>query len=325
VRANGPFSANGDAAGGRVAVAFNPAAQAAVAKPRVLFSVSRGLATIADSWYDMGTLYFPDASVLDPTWLPHTGQVWMATNAWSVGSLSVVGLVRLTPDDFRLTVSNDLVVSGAAARLELGGNQVVTNIGVGLNYLMSGTNGPRVTVGGNLTLTNGGTLLVFAGMTNAATTNWGALVDVAGDVNFGNASWIYPYSHPTNGGSVQFRMRNLTCPTNAGFCADYRGFSGGWGNSPHTTGWGQGAPAGLVAGGGYGGRGADYSTTMGGWPYGSITNPVDPGSGGSGEAGVNGGNAGGLVWIVASGQVTMNGTLGADGAYGGDGAGSAAA
>lgn len=64
-------------------------------------------------------------------------------------------------------------------------------------------------------------------------------------------------------------------------------------------------------GGTYGGEGGDNSSNGVGTTYGSIIDPVFPGSGAS--AGTGNGNGGGAIIISASGAVTVNGTIQADG------------
>jgi hypothetical protein len=71
----------------------------------------------------------------------------------------------------------------------------------------------------------------------------------------------------------------------------------------------QGPGAGISAqrgGGGYGGQGDSFSATTGGTTYGSITNPVDNGSGG-------GGGGGGAVVLRVAGILTNNGAIVANG------------
>ncbi len=82
---------------------------------------------------------------------------------------------------------------------------------------------------------------------------------------------------------------------------------------------------GYSGGGGYGGNGGNsawgeysYQPGVGGSPYGSITEPTDPGSGGgSGRFGAAGGVGGGAVKIVTAGTLTVNGAVSAVGGGGG--------
>ena len=139
-------------------------------------------------------------------------------------TLTVGGSVRLTGSsglalgvngqnsNIVLTVGTDMLVDGS--RLALGGQDQA----------------PRsmVSVGNTLTMTNGGSLTVYSGLTNAVATNYGALVSVvdgAGAVRVGATSWIYLYSQSTNGGSVLFRVGSLAVAANGGFDADNKGYA----------------------------------------------------------------------------------------------------
>ena len=53
--------------------------------------------------------------------------------------------------------------------------------------------------------------------------DYGALLSVTGDLTIGASSWIYPYSHDTDGGSVLFRMNNLEIAPHGGIDATARG------------------------------------------------------------------------------------------------------
>jgi len=70
------------------------------------------------------------------------------------------------------------------------------------------------------------------------------------------------------------------------------------------------------AGAGYGGAGGNSSSqAVGGGVYGSLTGPVDLGSGG-GSGNYVGGNGGGAVWLTVGGTLTVNGALTANGVDG---------
>ena len=76
----------------------------------------------------------------------------------------------------------------------------------------------------------------------------GAGVSVTGDLVVAASSWIYPYSHPTNGGSVRFQAANVKLLTGAGINATDLGFSRGL--LKNTPGFG---PGGGYGSGGTGG------------------------------------------------------------------------
>ena len=168
-------------------------------------------------------------------------------------------------------------------------------------------------------------------MTNGITPAYGASVTVGGDMTIGAGGWVYPISHSTNGGSVFFQVGNLTVASNGGFNADASGFAGGGvtqngygdlngrGKSHNGVGDTMGNGAGY---GGNGGGDAGYFGTT----YGSANAPTLPGSGGSGrgQSASIGGTGGGLVWVQAANQVTINGLLSANGQtvlYAGGGSG----
>lgn len=143
---------------------------------------------------------------------------------------------------------------------------------------------------------------MHSGPTNSAAPDYGALVSVAGNIVLGSNCWINPVSHPTNGGSPLFRVKSLSIATNAGFNADANGYAQGYG-----PGLGIANKAGS-----YGGLGGGASSGT----YGSSNAPVDPGSGGywgDGHWDMPGGNGGGLVRIMSSGTVLLDGIITAKG------------
>ncbi|MDD4061610.1 MAG: hypothetical protein PHW08_13040, partial [Kiritimatiellae bacterium] len=142
--------------------------------------------------------------------------------------------------------------------------------------------------------------------------------------------WVYPVSHPTNGGSVKFTVGSLDVNATGGFDATGRGFQGGT-NGLNGFGPGRGYSSSSTTdrggGGGYGAQGMTFNLAIGGYPYGSASMPTQPGSGGGAQKNSLssvGGYGGGLVWVEASGDVLMDGTINANGgeATGNSGAGS---
>ena len=312
IRANGgngtALTSAGGGGGGRIAVLYSPADQTNQPVPSVQFSAAPGT-TGGIRNGDLGTLYFPDMLLLTET-IPHSGR-WLAPGFanWSPANLTVTGgWFRLPAEGFQLTVAGNVRVDGPFARLDLGSDQW-TNRAAFNNYC-NPTNGFMFTVGGNMVLTNGGLFAVYCGMTNASSPTYGGQVSVAGSMVIASNSWVYPYSHPTNGGSARFQVGNLTIAscTNSGIDASFRGCAGGGAN-----GYGDGRGIGTFAGGGYGGRGRDYLNALAGNTYGLSNAPAWPGSGASKQAGGRGGNGGGLVWVVASGAITVGGPIKADG------------
>lgn len=320
----------GGGGGGRIAVNYIPSAQSNLPLPSVYFSALPGAGSTPLGYGDLGTLWFTSTLLLTNTIGTNAicnGQVIIpGFTGWSPQTLTISnGWVRFPAEGFQLTVSNDVIVTGSSGKLELGGNRG-TNTAVRY-HPYNATNGPTMQVLGNLILTNGGSMAVYSGITpqggSPATSN-GALVAISGTMVFGSNCWVYPYSHPTNGGSVLFTMRDLTISaTNSGFNADSKGYLGGTNTAAAVAGgagYGPGYGLGLC-GGGYGGVGG--RTPGAGGTYGSSNAPVDPGSGGGGAM-QNGppstppaGQGGGAVRIQATGTVMLNGIITANG---GDGA-----
>jgi hypothetical protein len=325
----------GAGGGGRISVVYDPIAQAALPKPRVQFSVDRA-GGYGGRFSDIGTLYFPDWALMDSGWLVHNGELIVSNStSWSVPSLIVTNCYIRIPsgNPFVLTVTNNLNIVGPTGILWLvsgaitcGGNMAISGIGSSL-YLGGDsvrTNAQTLSCASNMTMAAGARLYVYAALTNAAQPDYGALVDVAGDISIATNAWIYPYSHNTNGGSVFFRSRNLTIATGGGIDATGKGYRGGAVRGP---GFGPGKGVGAYSGAGYGGFGG---RTGGGTPYGSSNAPVDCGSGAylynPSTIPSTTGRGGGSIRIETAGAVTLEGKLTANGNSGnatyGDGGGS---
>jgi hypothetical protein len=292
--------------GGRIAVIYtNLAAQAGIAVPSVRFSTAPGAeSSVPSKMGDVGTLYFPDSRFLTEV-VAHSGQ-WMApgfTN-WSVNNLTISNAwIRFTATDFRLTVTNSLVVNGGSdplnrfelipSLIQCGGNLVLTN-GASLNLLASANSvpeadgcGPRVTVGGML---------------------W-----------IGTNCVLYPTSHPTNGCGIGFQMNNLTIARGGSINANVRGYRGGTNGTDHGKGPGGTLSSSFAGGAGYGGAGGfSGNSTPGGITYGSSNAPVHPGSGSGcsiwGTPYVLGKTGGGLVRLLVADRVVLDGSITANGA-----------
>lgn len=331
---NGRYT-RGGGGGGRIAVSYNTTAQNAIAVPPIVFDAGPGL-----NYGDVGTLYFPDNRLLMETFA-HRGQ-WMVPNFtnWAPSALTVTnGWLRFPFSGFRLTVTNGISLYGTNsqfhrlqfydASVTCGGDVLLKG---GNLYLLNsgGTTSSVFQSGGNLTLTNSAfyavpvpdmvpfhnaDFYVYAGQTNALTSNYGARVSVGSDVAIATNCWVYPYSHSTNGGSVYFEAGRLTLATpTCGINADGKGYRGAASN---TKGYGPGGATGN-AGAGYGGAGGGAGA---GVTYGFSNAPVDPGSCGGGISGDRGNAGGGVAWIKVAGNVIVNGQItangGTDGSTGG--------
>ncbi len=288
----------GGGGGGRIAVIYDTAAQTTVSpKPAVQLSAAHGTGPGGNG--APGTIYVPDMNFFPYAVLPYSCRVLVSnTTSYVLSGLTLSNsYVFFGGSSLQsVTVSNDMTILGASGRYD-----VTTNT--------------ALYVGGNLALTNGATLYAFGGVTNGSGLDYGVRVSVTGDVSVATTCWVYPYSETTNGGSPLFQMRNLSVITNAGFDANLKGFRGGTSGSDNGKGPGGSASGGGgpgTGGAGYGGKGGNSGTT-GGPAYGDPNAPLFAGSG----AGYYNGNptpaGGGLIRIEASGTVTLNGTLTANG------------
>lgn len=332
IRANGGTlgrnegaAVGGGGGGGRVAVHYNATAQSGLPKPEIRISALRGCGDSYNNWIPTrngypGTVYLKDEQLMQTSLsYPDGGQYVSITN-WVIPALTVVSsnhAFSLTlgapnkadntwaifPNLRSLTVSNHMSIH-LGARLDLS-NSIAR-------------------IGGDLAMATNSEFYAWAGETNSGTTPYGALVAVTNAILIASNSWIYPVSHWTNGGSVMFQAGSVNiATTNAGFIAD------GFGYGSHTQypsiytniGYGPGG-GGYRSGGGYGGVGS------GGYPgkaYGTTNAPLQCGSGGGYQHNGLGQPGGGLVWIEASGAVSISGTIVArglaSGGYDGGGAG----
>lgn len=326
IRANGG-GAYGGGGGGRIAVHYDPAAQAARPVPGIMFSALPGLGNSAYGFGDVGTLFFPDNRFLTNPFT-HFGQ-WCvpgftnwATDGWVVSN----GWLRLPDEGFHLAVSNRLLVVGTDPirhKLELtngvltvGGDAVVSRATLNL-FGGSAVRRPIFDCGGSLLLTNGASLSIYSGPTSGvAAAEWGAGICITGAVHVATNSSLYVSAHPTNGGAAWIRAGEVRVAPGGVIGADGRGFAG----RERAAGWGPGGGSGYQGGGGHGGRGGQLGSSVRGSPYGEATAPLLPGSAGgawlasSGHVGCSGG---GLIRIEAAGTLALNGTISADGAASG--------
>jgi hypothetical protein len=247
---------------------------------------------------------------------------WNPPGAPGTGDTVVVGAGTATLTDpmtvQSLTITNTGVVQarGALARYDLTVQGSVFLSGSSAALTVTNAN---LLVGGNLSLTNGGTLRLGSGPTNGVAPEYGGLLGVTGSIGVASVSTIYLSSDPTNGGSTKILAGNVVL--NGGkINADAAGWQGG--TASHTEGYGPGhGHFGTYGGGaGYGADGGDALLHSGskGVAYGTNTVPTLPGSGGGYNATTaNGsGRGGGLIWLVTPGAVTLGGTMTANGGDG---------
>jgi hypothetical protein len=304
IRANGGSGDVGVGGGGRIAiVCTDPAAQRLLPKPTAGVSVQKGTGRNSGA-AEMGTLYLSDNSLLPESASGLVGRISGISPALSFNFLAWTNSVVLFPPDWgpvTLTVTNDFTMNGSTIDSETNGLLRTTPI-------------PLVTVGGNLTMANS-SLYLQALPTNGTTVLTGGVMQVAGVALLGSNAVIYPYSHPTNGGSFYFKLGSLNMLPFSSINADGKGYDGG--KSGTYNPYGPGGGGDTWGGGGYGGLGGRNTTR--GLTYGSSNAPVDPGSGGDGRNGYAGTRGGGLIRLdVAGGTATLNGTLTANGVSAGD-------
>ncbi len=313
--ATGGTGNGGSGGGGRIAVGYaNLAAPCAVR-----FSTECGK---AGNYWDYsaaqkGTVYFPDAQLLN-TNVTDSGGVFPMINGylavggvpawtnWVLDSLVISnsGTYVYFPANFTLAVTNGLAIKNSGALGLLGGS----------------LNCPA-----GLIVSNGGALHVCsAATTNGLGANYGALVTAGGTMQIASNGWVYVYSHPTNGLSPLFQVKDLALAVGGTLSANSNGFAGGGYSADGFGLGGGGGNATRGAGGGHGGRGgwSQYLATYGD-ENGDTNAPALPGSGGGGNSTTYGGAGGGLVAIQAAGMVTIDGTLTANGTTGGQGGGGA--
>ena len=175
--------------GGRIAIDYDPEAQATATVDGLFISAAAGehysgyssLAT-RDVWEDAaesGTLHFSDTALVKRLFGKGlSGRVVGLTSLAFDGDLKFTrGFFQPMEEGFTLTVAGDLVVTGAAARLEVGG-VCLTNLS-SRPTIWGGTQLNSLVVGGDFTVVGGGSFAIRAAETNALMA-WGAEVRVEG-------------------------------------------------------------------------------------------------------------------------------------------------
>lgn len=269
--------------GGRIAIHYDAAAQAALQNPvpGVRFTgYAYPLTTYGTSFTidaQMGTLWLPDllflTETLDKQRFWHVRLVVPDQATWTPADLTLDNCVLTWPEGFTLAVANDLI------------------------------------------LTNGAVMTLVAAATNAPAERYGTQVTVGRDLKVYADSWICPQAHPTNAAIAGLMVgRHATLASGGGIDADGRGY-----HASNVGEIGPGEGANGYQGGGYGGKGGG---TAGGPAYGSAVLPLLPGSaaGWNGYGGANGytvgGNGGGAVHLRVGGVLRVDGLITADGWHG---------
>lgn len=337
----------GGGGGGRIAVVYEPAAQSLLPVPSIVFSAASSVSGGSNTTLpgDIGTLWFPDATFFSPTNL-FTGQWlvpgltdltlsdWTVSNVWvrlPVTNLTVANTLTIAGTDFgrfKLEFNQPAVIHCGQARisgasLSLGDAPIERTPSARNPYPKDGV-GSSLICTGNMILTNSARFYVYAGLNHEGSPDWcGAQVNVGNDLLLATNCWIFPVSHPTNGASPVFNMRNLTVAGGGGFNADALGYSGGTGAYNTVAAYGPGRATGGTHGAGYGSVGTPGYLTGSPGPggvYGSEDAPTAPGSGAraapSGFGNTFGPYGGGSVQIRAEKTVTFQGIITANGGSG---------
>lgn len=282
----------GRGGGGRVAIHY----QSASPWPAVSIDADVGSSgAIMDGYGEThsaqwGTLFVSDGSLLggvtslNPgTWAVSNVALWVGgVSEWAPGNLTVSNVAFYFGD------TGLLVKVDGALRVDAGGRWGASRIAAGA-----------------VTLNNGGILDVRAGPTNG-TAEWGGWLDVANDLQIKTNAVLRLFSNAQNGGAPRVRVRDMVVAAGGLVDARAKGFK-------NAAGPGAGAAASRRRGGGYGGQGANGSVagTTDGLPYGSAIGPLKAGSGGCYDG--RGGEGGGLAHIEATGAITLNGVITAQG------------
>ena len=328
--------------GGRIAIDYDPVAQAAAAVDGIFISAAAGehysgytsLAT-RDNWEDAaesGTLHFTDTALVKRLFGKGiSGRVVGLTGLSFDGDLDFTrGFFQPMEEGFTLTVAGDLTVTGKTARLEVGG-VCMTNLS-SRPTIWGGRQMNLLTVGGNFTVADGGSFAIRAAETNASM-RWGAEVRVAGAMTVGSNGYVYASSDGVNLGAPRFLPGSLAVARGGVLSADKRGGLGrhvdsvrrGLGypadlNNNYGYGPGGGYKPNAAGHGGYGGRsgivGQQLYGVYGG-PYDDEWFPIWPGSGGGNDSAASssgaGGTGGGIIHVTTPGAIMVDGKVSADG------------
>ena len=338
---------SGPGGGGRIAIhksSANPAAIFGVTFDTAPGTMHGGTWTGSETYFDStlatedirhtdggpGTLWFSDQTFLKALQGDGSlsGQLRGLPLEVTFDSITLnKGFVRFAAEGSVVNVTGDVTVNGENARLEMGGD--VTSERTRNPEYNSGTLPTHLNVGGDLRLVDGGRLDVRSAMTNSvggADGAYGAFVDVAGTIDVGEGSSVYVWSDVETGCSPLLRAKNIVVAEGAKVSADERGFGAGWCYQQNSQrlycGYGPGADklgyaygARVVAGGGHGGIGGNWSETRGGDANDDRYLPRLPGSGGSCpyRYSYQGGNGGGAISMIATEAIVINGTVTANG------------
>jgi len=308
IRANGAgnFQNYGAAGGGRVAVVYDPEAQALIAPPTLRLAAAGGSnlhpGNILEGMHgrgEPGTVYVSDFSFFPQEDIAEGFQLVFpdGITEWNPASLTLRNTWVIIDGGGSKHLSGDFALLGDHARFDF------------TNATLSCA---------NLTMTGRSLLNVAAGATNGIV-EYGALVAVGGTLSIGENSILRVKSHPANGGSVKITAKNAVIASNGAIDAWGQGFAAG--DTANPQGYGPGRPphpsgTGL-AGASHGGRGGFKVEQNPAFapadPYGDEQRPRLPGSSTGATAGTPGDPGGGVIWLEVDNLFTFHGRLRASG------------
>ena len=242
---------------------------------------------------------------------------------WSWGQAS------FPVDGFAFRVTGDLTITSGNARFDLG-EVCWTNKRCAVKDVWAGRTPSRLVVGGDFTVADGATFSVRAAETNG-TARWGAEVEIAGKMTIGDGAYVYAACDPVNLSVPHFTVDSLDVQAGGTLSANRRGAAGGWGSSGecswltpgknHYTGFGAVGKDVYASGGSHGGLGGKSVSKSGafhpnakqGETYDNPYRPFCPGAGGNVYGYGEGGTGGGVIYVEALGDITVDGTVSADG------------
>lgn len=330
----------GAGGGGRVSIDYVPAEQAAANVSGLTISAAAGnphanYATLAtrdneETAAENGTLHFTDDTLVRQLFGKGlSGRIVGLKSLTFDGDLAFdFGFISTMEPGFTLDVKGDLRVSSANARLEIGG--VCLTNRASRATVWAGTELNKLTVGGDFKVEKGGSFVIRAAETNE-TMKWGGEVAVGGSMTVGSNSYVYAACDGINCGAPRFLIGGDFKVLETGtVSADRRGGLGADASSAAVSalrytrylGWGIGAGY-LAASASHGGLGR--LCQQGGSTIApaatSKVNPADdnpwlpekPGAGGGSDGYGEGGTGGGVVYVVAGGVLTVDGTVSANG------------
>ena len=321
--------------GGRIAIDYDPEAQKQAVTSGLAVSAAAGeyysgystLATRDDceTAAENGTIHFTDETLVKQLFGKGlSGRVVGLSSLSFDGDVEYVrGFFSTMEEGFTLSVGGSLSVTGANARLEVGG-VCLSNLASHAT-IWAGRSLNALTVGGDFTVSDGGSFVVRSAETNA-TLAWGGEVRVTGAMTVGDGGRVYAACDGRNCGAPRILPGSFTVEAGGVVSADRRGGLGedrrsnvtswlGHDNKGYGYGLGCGHYAAAASHGGRGGLAWNESATNG--ESGPICDnawlPVLPGAGGGSDGYGDAGTGGGVIYVVTPGAIRVDGTISADG------------